>query len=52
MWKTHNSYTMEKSTEFARYLTNVVGYATNGIIVQVLFFLGGGGEGTRLLVGS
>ena len=43
---------MEKSTEFARYLTNVVGYATNGIIVQVLFFLGGGGEGTRLLVGS
>ena len=34
---------MEKSTEFARYLTNVVGYATNGIIVQVLFFLGGGG---------
>ena len=42
---------MEKSTEFARYLTTVVGYATNGIIVQVLFFLGGG-EGTRLLVGS
>ena len=36
---------MEKSTEFARYLTNVVGYATNGIIVQVLFFLGGGGGG-------
>ena len=32
---------MEKSTEFARYLTNVVGYATNGIIVQVLFFGGG-----------
>ena len=44
---------MEKSTEFARYLTNVVGYTTNGIIVQVLlFFFGGGGEGKRLLVGS
>ena len=37
---------MEKSTEFARYLTNVVGYATNGIIVQVLFFGGGGGRDT------
>ena len=42
---------MEKSTEFARYLTNVVGYATNGIIVQVLFFFGGGGGGRDTVIG-
>ena len=42
---------MEKSTEFARYLTNVVGYATNGIIVQVLFFFGGGVGGRDTVIG-